>query len=554
MDSMIKEINDNLKAILETIKDNRDNSINTLDNIQNQMDKKVEEAKKYKIQVDASKDRINELEDENKSLELSLKELNDKYSKMNLVGLIEAGNREIKSKINENVGAINKEKEHIQELTNRARTIKDLLINLKKDKTIKEEKLENIKIVYEYYSERINEVIDYAFNHANNLSDYKSVSYSNDEESFINEDTVDDKELENTMVFDEIATIDKNKNFKDEMSFINDEISDKFDSNKEIDDKEKINEEIINSVDLDDNDINSDDNNQVFDNTYEVSNLEHEEDVVDNKKVSHDEEKINEKEIQEDSIFEKDKESDISSNNNYDNNEDKVSDKTDILEIKKDEDKENEDRINKINDLFSSINVPNENVGVVNPSPAVVPNVETKIDNAYKDIFGEELNENDLNKKDSTLTDIFGNPIKKEDLSEEVKTGKKLEDLFNENGLDFNKFREDEKNYLKQIYDEDKFKNIIETLKRNKINLNNIYHAFNIFGEMSANELENMITKLINVGQSVEAIGLVLEKLPKVKKYNLDEAINSYGDYVKDLDITELFMKAKELYKNGGNL
>lgn len=554
MDSMIKEINDNLKAILETIKDNRDNSINTLDNIQNQMDKKVEEAKKYKIQVDASKERISDLEDENKSLELSLKELNDKYSKMNLVGLIEAGNREIKSKINENIVAINKEKEHIQELTNRARTIKDLLINLKKDKTVKEEKLENIKIVYEYYSERINEVIDYAFDHANNLSDYKSVSNSNDEESFINEDTVDNKELENTMVFDEIASIDKNKNFKDEMSFINDEISDKFDSNKEIDDKEKVNEEIINSVDLDDNEINSDDNNQVFDNTYEVSNLKQEENVVDNKEVSHDEEKINEEEKQEDSIFEESKESNIFSNNNYDNNEDKVSDKTDILEIKKDEDKENEDRINKINDLFSSINVPSENVGVVNPSPTVVPNVEAKIDNAYKDIFGEELNENDLNKKEPTLTDIFGNPIKKEDLSEEVKTGKKLEDLFSENGLDFNKFREDEKSYLKQIYDEDKFKNIIETLKRNKINLNNIYHAFNIFGEMSANELENMISKLINVGQSVEAIGLVLEKLPKVKKYNLDEAINSYGDYVKDLDITELFMKAKELYKNGGNL
>lgn len=554
MDSMIKEINDNLKAILETIKDNRDNSINTLDNIQNQMDKKVEEAKKYKIQVDASKERISDLEDENKSLELSLKELNDKYSKMNLVGLIEAGNREIKSKINENVGAINKEKEHIQELTNRARTIKDLLINLKKDKTVKEEKLENIKIVYEYYSERINEVIDYAFDHANNLSDYKSVSNSNDEESFINEDTFDNKELENTMVFDEIASIDKNKNFKDEMSFINDEISDKFDSNKEIDEKEKVNEEIINSVDLDDNEINSDDNNQVFDNTYEVSNLKQEEDVVDNKEVSHDEEKINEEEKQEDSIFEEGKESNIFSNNNYDNNEDKVSDKTDILEIKKDEDKENEDRINKINDLFSSINVPSENVGVVNPSPTVVPNVEAKIDNAYKDIFGEELNESDLNKKEPTLTDIFGNPIKKEDLSEEVKTGKKLEDLFSENGLDFNKFREDEKSYLKQIYDEDKFKNIIETLRRNKINLDNIYHAFNIFGEMSANELENMISKLINVGQSVEAIGLVLEKLPKVKKYNLDEAINSYGDYVKDLDITELFMKAKELYKNGGNL
>ena len=564
MDSMIKEINDNLKTILETIKDNRDNSINTLDNIQNQMDKKVEEAKKYKIQVDASKDKINDLEDENKSLELSLKELNDKYSKMNLVGLIEAGNREIKSKINENIGAINKEKEHIQELTNRARTIKDLLINLKKDKTVKEEKLENLNVVYEYYNARINDVIDYAFDHANNLSDYKKPMYL-DEDVKLDDSVVDDKELENTMVFDEIASIDKNKNFKDEMSFINDDISDKFASDDSY-------EKVVNSNLLDENSEDSDIKNSEDNiDTHEANILDNKENKIEvdedklpldnfneskenNKKVTLDnKDKVNNNSNDNDFEFNSDldKDDDIFSDNNFDNN-DKVNDKTDILEIKKDEDKENEDRINKINDLFSSINVPNASVGTVNP--VQVPNVETKIDNAYKDIFGEELNENDLNKKDPTLTDIFGNPIKKEDLSEEVKTGKKLEDLFNESGLDFNKFREDEKNYLKQIYNEEKFRNVIETLKRNKINLNNIYHAFNIFGEMSANELENMITKLINVGQSVEAIGLVLEKLPKIKKYNLDEAINSYGDYVKDLDITELFMKAKELYKNGGNL
>ena len=40
----------------------------------------------------------------------------------------------------------------------------------------------------------------------------------------------------------------------------------------------------------------------------------------------------------------------------------------------------------------------------------------------------------------------------------------------------------------------------------------------------------------------------------KVKKYNLDDAINSYGNYVKDIDITELIIKAKELYQNGGNV
>ena len=173
MDSLIRETNENLKAIIDNLKSNLDNSVSTLENIQMQMDKKVEEAKKYKVQVDSAKEKIKEYEDSNKSLELSLKELNDKYGKMNLVSLVEAGNREIKTKINDNNREINKQKEHIADLTNKARTIKDLLINLKKDKTIKEGRLENLKVVYEYYSERVNDVIDYAFNHSENLNDYK---------------------------------------------------------------------------------------------------------------------------------------------------------------------------------------------------------------------------------------------------------------------------------------------------------------------------------------------------------------------------------------------
>ena len=40
MDSLIREINENLSVILSTLKNNLDNSINTLDNIQINMDKK----------------------------------------------------------------------------------------------------------------------------------------------------------------------------------------------------------------------------------------------------------------------------------------------------------------------------------------------------------------------------------------------------------------------------------------------------------------------------------------------------------------------------------
>ena len=545
MDSMIKEINDNLKTIIDTIRENRDSSLTTLDNIQNQMDKKVEEAKKYKIQVDEAKERINDLEQENKSLELSLKELQDKYSKMNLVSIIEAGNREIKSKINDNLISINKEKEHIQELTNRARTIKDLLINLKKDKTLKEEKLESIKVVYEYYNTRINEVIDYAFDHSNNLADYKD-NYN--KISFDSENIDSDKkesevvkpiDLENTMVFDEIANIDGNKNFKDEMSFINDKIENE--TKDTLDEKpleEKTNstdEEKYNAI-INDT-LNNINDEGVVDNKVDTEEVSKEPEV--DKDENNTEEVKNEEEVFDKPVDEK---LNIDSNNIFLDNEDEkrnsVTEEIDTL---------NKDRIDKINDLFSNINDVKDEV--VNTSNNAI-DIENKIDNAYKDVFGTSVSE--PISKTPTLTDIFGNPIKAEDLSTEVKTTKMIEDLFRENGIEFNRFREDEKNYLKQIYDEEKFNNIIEVLKRNKINIENIYYAFNIFGEISPNELESLINKLLSIGQSVEAIGSILEKLPKVKKYNLDEAIMSYGDYIKDIDITELVMKAKELY-DGGN-
>lgn len=573
MDSLIKEINENLKTIIDTMKDNLDNSVTTLDNIQIQMDKKVEEAKKYKIQVDSAKEKIKELEADNRSLELSLTELNEKYGKLNLVSIVEAGNREIKTKINDNVKEINKQKEYIAELTNKARTIKDLLMNLKKDKTVKEERLEKVRVVYNYYSDRLNDIIDYAFNHAENLMDYKNsmnyISYDEDDEESGETKAI---ELENTMVFDEIANIDENKNFKDEMTFISSQIDEEINKSTNVDDiikrslEEFENRNIIEDEEITDKEIiaveEPVDSTQVFDtiinenyetedeNLVEVTDVDDVEEIYveEPNEVKEDVNTIEEirideepSEVDEMTLLNTDLKTDIANVND-----------SDIVSVDEDKflDEENEMRLNKINDLFSNF----ENTSIV-PTGEIQPiqGVEEKIDNAYMDIFGQPLNSADLNKKDPTLTDIFGNPIPKNELSEEVKVGKKLEELFIENGIDFNKFREDEKTYLKEIYEEEKFNNILNTLKRNKINLDNIYNAFNIFGEISANELENLISKLLNVGQSVEAIGIVLEKLPKVKKYNLDEAIMSYGDYIKDIDITELIMKAKELYKNGGN-
>jgi len=589
MNSLIKETNDNLRTIIDTLKENLETAANTLDNIQVQMDKKVEEAKKYKIQVDSAKVAIKDLEDDNKSLEISLKELNDKYGKMNLVSVIEAGNREIKSKINDNLREIVKQKEHIAELTNKARTIKDLLMNLKKDKTLKEEKLEALKVVYNYYSERLNDVIDYAFNHSENLGDYKSVSYV--DSSFDEEEVIEynDKELENTMIFNEIANIDDNRNFKDEMSFISDEIDKNLDNINQLDEStnEDVNnmfeesevvEENIDEVKFDDSDILE--STQLFDSILDpdlsMDEEENEPDLVVNEnnelEIEESTQNLNEEVSEDDNQIDNDlvteTETEVEpvlelndsfvpveeSEETFSQTEENIEDDFSVSEVKEEvslEDKyldeENEERLNKINNLFSTLNS-------INVSPIIdeLPNNEVteKIDEVYEDTFGKSIDEEH---KTETLMDIFGNPIKSEEINVAEPSEKKIEELFVENGIDFNKFKEDEQNYLKEIYNEEKFNNIFNTLKRNKINVENLYHAFNVFGEISANELENIISKLLGIGQSAESVGIILEKLPRVKKYNLDETIISYGDYIKDIEITELIMKAKELYENGGN-
>ena len=176
-------------------------------------------------------------------------------------------------------------------------------------------------------------------------------------------------------------------------------------------------------------------------------------------------------------------------------------------------------------------------------------NIEQKIDNAYNEVFGQPLENNEI-KKDPTMTDIFGNPIKEETINKANE--KQIEEMFTVNGINLKQFKEEDQNYLKQNYNEQNYQNIINTLNRNNINLDNVYYAPNIFVEMTDSELENILNKLIGAGQSLEAIGLILEKFPRIKNYNLDQAIMNYGEYIKDIDITELIMKAKEL-SNGGN-
>ena len=198
MINLINEINSKLKAIISELEDKKSECESVLDDVKSKIDKKIDEAKRYKVDVDSAKDKIKTLEEEIKALEVDLTDLNERFGKKDLNAIVEAGNKEINAKMIAKQNEITKYREKIGELTEKARAIKDLLINLKKDKEIKTERLSNYTKALEYYSKELNRIIDFASENPDNL---------------IFEPTYEVKKYEDvnldSPVFDEISQMDE---------------------------------------------------------------------------------------------------------------------------------------------------------------------------------------------------------------------------------------------------------------------------------------------------------------------------------------------------------
>ena len=207
MINLINEINSKLKAIISELETKKSECEKVLDEVKSKIDKKIDEAKGYKVDVDSAKDKIKTLEEEIKALEVDLTDLNERFGKKDLNAIVEAGNKEINAKMIAKQNEITKYREKIGELTEKARAIKDLLINLKKDKEIKTERLDNYTKALEYYSKELNRIIDFS---------------SENPENLVIEPTFEVKRYDNvnldSPVFDEISQMDEPEDEETEAS------------------------------------------------------------------------------------------------------------------------------------------------------------------------------------------------------------------------------------------------------------------------------------------------------------------------------------------------
>lgn len=199
MIGLVTEINNKLKNIISELEAKKNECESTLANVKTKIDQKIEEAKRYKLDVDNAKAKIKTLEEEIKTLEIDLADLNERFGKKDLNAVVEAGNREINAKMIAKQNEITRYREKIGELTEKARSIKDLLINLKKDKEIKSARLENYIKATNYYSRELNRVIDFASENPDTLDDVSSNYEKTDYSSDINLDSP---------VFDEISKME----------------------------------------------------------------------------------------------------------------------------------------------------------------------------------------------------------------------------------------------------------------------------------------------------------------------------------------------------------
>lgn len=493
MMDLVNQINARLGRIISEFGSEIDLINNNLVIVQSSIDSKIEEAKGYKASVDEYKECINKLESEIAELESDLENLKVNYGNKGLDAIVDVGTKEINSKIVSKQLELSKYAQKINELTDKARTIKDLLISLKRDKKEKKERLDNLNTVLEYYSQEFDKIIDYSVNNADSLVYIPS----KDVEVNIEVPVMGD----DSPIFDEIESIDREDGsdiVSDSAHVVNDENTGEDVVNIPEFSVDNDVEEPVNDVLESDEDVKVDDSD-VVDDTISSLFAKDLDKNIDFKALS---ESID---AEYENVFGDGTKVDIDLDNSVDNDLFTGGDNTNIF-----------DKYSFLDEIVDS-----------NP----VEQVDSPVDDTIADIFGNSYKPS--YDKGSSNDDVVNN-------------------FFITNKLDFNNFNDDDREYIKSVFNPIGFSKVIEILRKHNIDIDGLYYNPRVF-EMDASELDSIVSKLLISGQSTHDVSLVLNALPSVSLVDINDAINSYGKDVNGVNITDIIIKAKHLNDLGGD-
>ncbi len=254
MDNLVSETNTRLNEIIDnlaTIKKEYEKKLKANDK---EINAELSKVKKYKKDFFEAKEKVEKMNADIVGFSEDYKRLVERFKDDELANILVAANKEISLKIEERKRKIVKDKASMNELVDKAEKVKEKLVVLTQEKNAIEECFIKICDAEEYYRRSINEIIDYANDHKENLC-----SYFEDADAIINSRNEEEKEVD---LYDidldtELKNIDEETKVEDEESKEKVEDEEENNESKEFDD-----EEFILADDSDKEKVESDDDDK----------------------------------------------------------------------------------------------------------------------------------------------------------------------------------------------------------------------------------------------------------------------------------------------------
>lgn len=257
MDNLVSETNTRLNEIIDnlaTIKKEYEKKLKANDK---EINAELSKVKKYKKDFFEAKEKVEKMNADIVGFSEDYKRLVERFKDDELANILVAANKEISLKIEERKRKIVKDKASMNELVDKAEKVKEKLVVLTQEKNAIEECFIKICDAEEYYRRSINEIIDYANDHKENLC-----SYFEDADAIINSRNEEEKEVD---LYDidldtELKNIDEETEVEDEES--KEKVEEETDKEMNDESKEFDDEEFILADDSDKEKVESDDDDK----------------------------------------------------------------------------------------------------------------------------------------------------------------------------------------------------------------------------------------------------------------------------------------------------
>ena len=560
MQKMVGVINDNLKSVINGIRTHRDDTEKKLNAINAKIDEKIKEASRHKTDVDASRALITSFENEIASLEKDLKELTERFADKNFVGILDAANKEINTRIIEKRAQINRYTDNIKLINNKARDLKEELTALKAKRNSVEKALKNAEVLYAFFQSKIQEIIDFSYKNADSLDRYVVIKKDNNE---VEPDIATLSQVDGS-IFAEIdaisdldPSIEEAERLLSKPDFIqvaDESIEEKLSATQELDDiileanriiteTEKKNK-LGTSLNVDEIDEASEDDGSE---DIKVLELEPQQEVEEEKVEEHEEEL---EVFSDDDFIPNDLlngplvvspvtnvsvPTPIIMDSALDKKEEPNGEEVTITEEKVDnvavdepaEIEEHDEYVLEEKAEDEPVKeevVQDEKVDEDSTMELSLDYTEDDLD--YTNVINTVFSTDDLELSDQSLNVLNGAIA---NVSEQEKSPELLEDQLRECGLDPNRFLTSNLDKLQESFNKDNTKRMIGVLEKHNIDVDYLYNAVNVLINVTPQNLDKILSLLLSTGATNETIGFVFNMFDKINLASLEKTVSEKG-------------------------